>query len=77
MSNINANAVLDLAIERNRLKNDAALARLLEIAPPVVSKLRHDRLPVGPSIILSLVELAGLTLEEVRTYFPRKKLGHE
>ena len=72
MLNIPANEVLDLAIERNDLKNDAALSKLLNVAPPVISKLRHSRLVAGPSIILALVELAGMPLEEVRQYFPRK-----
>jgi len=43
----NPNRLLDTLIERLRLKNDAALSRALEVAPPVISKIRHGRLPVG------------------------------
>lgn len=33
-------------------KNDAALARFLEVAPPVISKIRHGRLPVGTELMI-------------------------
>ena len=39
--------LLDTLRERMQLKNDAALSRLLEVAPPVISKIRHRALPVG------------------------------
>lgn len=41
------NALLDALMEKLRLKNDAALCRLLEVAPPVISKIRHKRLPLA------------------------------
>ena len=40
------NNLLDSLIEKLHLKNDAALSRALEVAPPVISKIRHRRLPV-------------------------------
>lgn len=33
-------------------KNDAALARFLGVAPPVISKIRHGRLPVGHELMI-------------------------
>ena len=41
------NNLLDTLIKQLHLKNDAALSRALEVAPPVISKIRHRRLPVG------------------------------
>jgi hypothetical protein len=41
------NNLLDTLIKHLHLKNDAALSRALEVAPPVISKIRHRRLPVG------------------------------
>lgn len=41
------NRLLDTLIVHLNLKNDAALSRALEVAPPVISKIRHNRLPVG------------------------------
>lgn len=33
-------------------KNDAALARFLDVGPPVISKIRHGRLPVGTELMI-------------------------
>lgn len=52
-----ASNVLDHVAEQRKCKNDAALARLLEVAPPVVSKWRHARLVMGPAHILRIHEL--------------------
>ena len=35
------NRLLDTLIRHLNLKNDAALSRALEVAPPVISKIRH------------------------------------
>ena len=48
------NRLLDTLIEKLRLKNDAALSRALEVAPPVISKIRHRRLPVGASLLIRM-----------------------
>lgn len=61
------NALLDGLIEKLRLKNDAALCRALEIAPPVVSKIRHKRLPVGASLLIRMHEVSDLSIKELRS----------
>lgn len=50
------NRLLDAIIERLNLKNDAALSRALEVAPPVISKIRHARLPVGASMLIRMMK---------------------
>jgi len=62
----NPNRLLDELIERLNLKNDAALARALSIAPPVISKIRHGHLPVGPSVLIRMHEESGLSIRELR-----------
>ncbi len=62
----NPNALLDHLIKKLDLKNDAALARTLEVAAPVISKLRHHRLPVGASILISMNEVSGISIQELR-----------
>jgi DNA-binding transcriptional regulator YdaS (Cro superfamily) len=52
-----ATHVLDHVAQLKNCKNDAALARLLDVAPPVVSKWRHARLPMGATHILRIHEL--------------------
>lgn len=41
------NKFLDTLLDKFGLKNDAALARTLEVGPPVISKIRHGRSAVG------------------------------
>ncbi|MFD1154342.1 hypothetical protein [Undibacterium aquatile] len=61
-----ANAMLDSLIATMQLKNDAALARRLEVAPPVISKLRHGALPVGASILISAHEESGISIADLK-----------
>ena len=60
------NNLLDSLIEKLHLKNDAALSRALEVAPPVISKIRHRRLPVGASLLIRMHEVSNLTIRELR-----------
>lgn len=60
------NRMLNAVIERLKLKNDAALCRVLEIQPPIVSKIRHGRVAVGASILIRLHEETGLNVRELR-----------
>lgn len=71
----NINDLFDHVIEKKRLKNDSALAKLLEATSSDVSKLRHHRKEPGASIILALVELGGIPLADVRAVVPRKPLN--
>lgn len=60
------NYLLDVVSTRLQLKNDAALARTLEVAPPVLSKVRHFRLPVSGSLLIRLHEVTGLDMRELQ-----------
>ena len=66
MKTANAQALMDYLIDSHKLKNDAALARLLEVAPPVISKLRNDKLPLGPSMLLRMHDATGLSIDSLR-----------
>jgi len=59
-------AFIDMLINTMTLKNDAALSRVLEVAPPVISKIRHGRLSVGASMLISAHEESGLTIREMK-----------
>ena len=48
------------------LKNDAALSRALEVAPPMISKIRHRRLPVAASLLIRMHEISKLSIKELR-----------
>ena len=58
--------LLDALIEKLHLKNDAALSRALEVAPPVISKIRHRRLPVGASLLIRKHEVSDLSIRDLR-----------
>jgi hypothetical protein len=60
------NHLLDSLIQKLSLKNDAALSRALEVAPPVISKIRHRRLPVGASLLIRMHEVSDLSIQDLR-----------
>ncbi|MFZ6673793.1 hypothetical protein ACO0K3_07520 [Undibacterium sp. Rencai35W] len=64
--NYDPNNLLDIIIKQLHLKNDAALSRALEVAPPVISKIRHRRLPVGASLLIRMHEISDLSIKELR-----------
>src|SRR5690349_5347991 len=70
----NPNRLLDTLIENLRLKNDAALSRALEVAPPVISKIRHHRLPVGASLLIRMHEVSDLSIRDLR-YLMGDRMG--
>lgn len=63
----NPNKVLDAIIEKLNLKNDAALSRALEVAPPVISKIRHHTLPIGATILLRMHEVSDFSIRELKS----------
>lgn len=56
--------LLDTAISRLGVKNDAALSRAMEIAPPHFSKIRHGKLAVGAVLAIRLEEVASIPIKE-------------
>jgi hypothetical protein len=60
------NNLLESLIEKLNLKNDAALSRALEVAPPLISKIRHRRLPVGASLLIRMHEVSDLSIKDLR-----------
>jgi hypothetical protein len=64
--NYDPNNLLESLIEKLNLKNDAALSRALEVAPPLISKIRHRRLPVGASLLIRMHEVSDLSIRDLR-----------
>jgi plasmid maintenance system antidote protein VapI len=62
----NPNRLLDSLIERFHLKNDAALSRALEVTPPVISKIRHNKLPIGASLLIRMHEFSEMSIADLR-----------
>jgi hypothetical protein len=70
------NRVLDAIIAKLRLKNDAALSHVLEVAPPVISKIRHNTLPIGATILLRMHEVSDFSIRELRALMVKTETGH-
>jgi hypothetical protein len=62
----NPNRLLDALLESMRLKNVAALSRMLEVAPPVISKIRHHRMPVSASVLIRMHEATKMSIGDLR-----------
>jgi hypothetical protein len=60
------NRLLDTLIEKLGLKNDAELCRVLEVQPPIISKIRHRKLAVGATILLRMHEKSELSIKELK-----------
>jgi hypothetical protein len=69
------NRVLDAIINKLKLKNDAALSRVLEVAPPVISKIRHNTLPIGATILLRMHEVSDYSIRELRALMVRSDVS--
>lgn len=57
--------MLDALAERYQLKNDAQIARFLEISPVMVCKLRHQYRALGGGVILRIHEATGIAIHEI------------
>jgi hypothetical protein len=62
----NPDNLLDALRANLSLKNDAALARVLEVNPPIISKIRHRHLPVGGALLIRIHEVTGLNISDLR-----------
>lgn len=62
---------IDSILAQANIKNDAELSRCLEMAPPVISKLRNGRMPVGATILIAINEVTGIPVQDMK-----KQLGY-
>ncbi|MQA40741.1 helix-turn-helix domain-containing protein [Rugamonas aquatica] len=62
----NPDVLLDTIKDRLGLKNDAALAKRLGIAAPIISKIRHRRQEVSSDVLISMHEETKLSIRDLR-----------
>ncbi|AZP12058.1 MULTISPECIES: hypothetical protein [Undibacterium] len=58
--------LLDALLKLLNLKNDAALSKRLDIAPPVISKIRNRLLPVGSTLLIRMHEVSEISIKDLR-----------
>lgn len=65
---LNPNRLMDAVIQKLGLKNDAALSRVLDVAPPVISKIRSNALPVGATMKIRIHEIAEMPFAAIHAH---------
>lgn len=63
----NHGAMLDALMENLNVTSDAALSRKLMVPPPVISKLRNNKIGVSAGLLVRIHDVTGLPINSVRT----------
>lgn len=58
--------LLDALKEKYDLKNDAAIAKALEVAPPVISRIRNGKAKVSADIMIRVHETFGMPIADIK-----------
>lgn len=62
----NPGHLLDTLIERLQLKNDGALAKVLNVAGSTITRIRRRRIPIAAAVLIRMHEVTGLTIGDLR-----------
>ncbi|MCE3602719.1 hypothetical protein LXA47_03785 [Massilia sp. P8910] len=62
----NPDGLLDGIKVQMAVKNDAALARMLQIGAPLISKVRHRKAPVTAGLLLRMHEVTKMPVPSLR-----------
>jgi transcriptional regulator with XRE-family HTH domain len=65
--------LLDYIIKKGWAKDDKAIAKLLNTSPPVISRVRNNKINPNARLILSVYDHTNLTIEEIRALIKGKK----
>ncbi|MBK4736104.1 hypothetical protein [Noviherbaspirillum pedocola] len=73
--------LLDAVLRHLDLKNDSALARLMDLRPQHFSKIRRRLRPISAALLIRFNEVTGLSIKEMRTLMgdrrAKQRLGPE
>ena len=64
--NYDPERLLNAVMEKLNLKNDAALCRVLEVEPPLISKVRNKKTPIGALLLIRMHEVSNLSIRDLR-----------
>lgn len=64
--NFNPAHMLDHLRYRLRLKDDASLSRLLDVTPPLLSRIRHRKRCVCAGLMVRIHEATGIHVHDLR-----------
>ncbi len=57
---------LNRLLRTMNLKNDAALARTLEVTPAIVSRIRNKKAPISANLLLMIHDVSDIAIPELR-----------
>ncbi len=57
---------LNRLLRKMNLKNDAALARTLEVTPAIVSRIRNKKAPISANLLLMIHDVSDIAIPELR-----------
>jgi plasmid maintenance system antidote protein VapI len=60
-------ALFDTMMARLSLKNDAAISRLLQLPPPIISKVRSKQVSITAATVLRIHDVTGWTISDIRS----------
>lgn len=63
---MSANKVIDLVKDKTGVVSDAALCRLLDVKPSFISKIRHEHIPLGATMLVKLNEVSGIPIRDMK-----------
>ena len=61
-----ANRLFDHLLRTYKVKNDSALAKLLGVLPPVVSKIRSGHAGMSDTILLAVHEVFEMPIKDIK-----------
>ena len=63
----NHGPMLDALMVSLKVTSDAALSRKLMVPPPVISKLRNNKIGVSAGLLVRIHDVTGMSINKVRT----------
>ncbi len=70
------NVLIDMLIENLCLRNDSALALVIGISPPTISRMRSRKMPVGAGFLVCASELVELDTRTLRAIMGDRRRIH-
>jgi len=60
--------LLDVLKKNYELKNDAEISRKLDVAPPIISRIRNGKCSASAEIIIKIHEVFGMSIADIKSH---------
>lgn len=75
-SSFDPNRLLDHLLQEMQLETDEDLCRALNVEAPLILKIRHGELPVGPSLLIRMNEVFGINVRDLRRLMGDRRMEY-